>query len=597
MHTAAASATTALTDKKKSAPEQASFTKGLFFGEVLSQHVFPYPESDPAERELLQMTSDAIQRMGNDFDIHRIESEKRLPAEYLQTMREMGLFGLIIPEQFGGIGLSNSGYVQMMSELSMVDASICTTIGAHQSIGMKALLLFGTDAQKEKYLPRLASGEWIAAFGLTEPEAGSDAGSLKTRAVLTPEGDYLLSGNKIWISNGGIAHFYTIFAKTTHPDGRGGEKESITAFIVTRDMPGFSSGPEEKKLGLWGSSTTALTLDQVRVPRENILGEPGRGFKVAMAVLNNGRLGLAGACALGPRKLIQIARDHALQRKQFSKPLAEFGLIQSKFAQMTMESYVGEAIVCVTANLMDRGQADYSLESAICKVFNTEAEWRSVNECLQIAGGTGYMAEYRYEKLLRDSRIFMIWEGANEVLRLFIGLSGVQGPGEQLSEVARALKKPMHDLLGSIGVLGEFGVRWFQRQVGVTQRLNGVHPDLAKEARVFEKYTQKLAVATEAALRRDGKNILHNQFAVKRLADIAIDLFALACTLSRATSALKKKGEAADFDRTIARAFSRKARRRMAENLRRLHRNDDELEKRIARHVMEEGLPQHALFQ
>ncbi|MBY0370781.1 acyl-CoA dehydrogenase family protein [bacterium] len=575
-----------------------SFTKGMFFGQVLSNLVFPYPKTPEAERELLQMTSDAIQRLEKDFDLQRMEKEKRLPPEFLQKMREMGLFGLIIPEEFGGVGLSNSGYVQMMSELSMLDASICTTIGAHQSIGMKALLLFGTTEQKEKYLPRLASGEWIAAFGLTEPGAGSDAGSLKTSARLTPEGDYVLNGSKIWISNGGLAHFYTVFAKTKHPDGKGGEKESITAFIVTRDMPGFSNGPEEKKLGLWGSSTTALSFENVRVPAENILGQAGKGFKVAMTVLNNGRLGLAGACALGPRKLIQMARNHALERKQFGFPIADFGLIQSKFGLMTMDSYVGEALVCTTAHLMDQGDADYSLESAICKVFNTEAEWRTVNECLQIAGGTGYMAEYRYEKLLRDSRIFMIWEGANEVLRLFIGLSGLQGPGEQLKEVSRALRQPMQNVLGSIGVLSEFGVRWFQRKVGATEKLQGVHPELAAEAAVFESYVARLAAASEAILRREGKEIIHNQFAVRRLADTAIDLYALACTLSRASRALEEKGvEGAAIDRTIAKAFCRKSRRRMAENLRRMRKNDDSLEKQIARHVYEQGLPQHALFQ
>lgn len=576
-----------------------SFTKGLFLGEIHSDALFPYPQTNPEEREILQMTSDAIQRMGRDLDLGRIDREKRMPEEYLQMYREMGLFGLLIPTEYGGFGLSNSGYVQMMSALSQVDGSLCALIGGHQSIGLKALLLFGNEEQKRKYLPKLATGEMIAAFGLTEPEAGSDAGSLKTTAKLTEDGTaYILNGSKIWITNGGIASFYTVFARTFHPEAEPGKREAITAFIVERGMPGFSNGPEEKKLGMWGSSTTTLSFENVRVPVENVIGQPGKGFKIALGVLNNGRLGLAGACALGPRKLIQMARDHAVQRRQFGKSLSEFGLIQSKFAQMSMEGYVGEALVRQTAHLMDENTHDYSLESAICKVFNTEAEWRTINECIQIAGGTGYMSEYGYERVLRDSRIFTIWEGANEVLRLFIGLSGVQAPGQHLKEVGRALRQPLEDVVGSIGVLSDFGVRWLKRKVGPVERLQGVHPLLARQAAVFDKHVVYLARATEAALRKDGKKIVDNQFAVRRLADTAIDLYAIACTLSRATAAITANGEAgAQTDIAIAKAFTRKARRRMAENLRRMKHNEDSLERHIAQNIYEEGLPQHALFQ
>jgi len=578
---------------------QASFSKGLFFGKVLSERVFPYPETDESEKDVLQMTADAIQKMGRDLDIPRIEKEKRIPPEFLAKFKEMGLFGLIVPEEYGGFGMSTAGYVQMFAELSTVDGSIGTTIGAHQSIGLKALLMFGTEEQKKKYLPLLASGEMIAAFALTEPEAGSDAGSIRTTATLSEDGKFwTLNGSKIWITNGGIATFYTVFAKTRHPERPAGKQDAITAFIVTRGMEGFTNGIEENKLGMRGSSTTALSFDNVRVPNENVLGEPGKGFKIAMGVLNNGRIGLGGACALGSRTLIQRAVDHATQRHQFGKPLSDFGLIQSKLANMMIETYAAEAMVRVTTNLMDEGEADYSVEGAICKVFNSEACWRTVNECLQIAGGTGYMVEYGYERVLRDSRILMIWEGANEVLRLFIGLSGLQGPGEQLKEVSRALRQPMENVLGSIGILSDFGVRWIQRRVGSTDRVVGVHPLLAIEGEVFESYVGQLAESTEIALRKHGKQIIDNQFAIKRLAEITIDLFALACTLSRASAAVEKKGESgAAQDLRLARAFCRKARRRMAENLRRLNKNDDELEKQIAKNLCQTGLPRNGLFQ
>ncbi len=545
------------------------------------------------------MTSEAIQRMGRELDVSRIEKEKTTPPEFIQCMREMGLFGLIIPPEYGGSGLSNSCYVQLMSEVSMVDGSLSTLMGAHQSIGLKALLLFGTPEQKSKYLPLLATGEMLAAFALTEPEAGSDAGSIRTTARKSEDGNfYILNGSKIWISNGGIASFYTVFARTQHPEAPEGKRDRITCFIVTRDMPGFSSGAEEKKLGLWGSSTTSLSFENVRVPAENVIGSPGEGFKIAMSVLNNGRLGLAGCCALAPRKFIQQARDHATERKQFGKSISEYGLIQSKFSQMATEQYVAEALVRVTAGLMDAGKFDYSLESAICKVFNTETEWRTINECIQIAGGSGYMVEYGYEKILRDSRIFSIWEGANEVLRLFIGLSGIQEPGRRLGRVAQTLKKPLENVVGSIGVLSQFGVRWLKNKVGPVAKLHGAHPVFLQEVEVLESYTAKLARATRFALRKNGKGIVENQFVVKRLADTAIDLFALGCALSRASSAVNEKGLSEGMaDVRIVQAFCRKARRRMADNLRRLRKNEDQLEKSIANHLYEVGLPQNSLFQ
>jgi acyl-CoA dehydrogenase family protein 9 len=571
--------------------EAPSFAKALFHGHILSETVFPFPTPKPEERELLGMVRDSIRKLSKEIDSARIEDEKRIPSDTMQKLREMGFFGLIIPEEYGGFGFSNSTYVQIFGATTLLDPSITATVGAHQSIGMKALLMFGTPEQKERFLPRMATGEWIAAFRLTEPGAGSDARSLNTVAELSADGShYVLNGSKIWITNGGIAHVFTVFARTYHTDAKGERKEKITCLLVTRDMEGFSSGPEEKKLGLLGSSTTSLHFENVKVPVENVIGEPGKGFKVAMAVLNNGRLGLAGACALGSKKLIQVAMEHAMQRRQFGKTLAEFGLIQSKLAGMAIDTFVAESMVRVTSDLMDRGGYDYSLETAMCKIFCTESEWRVVNEALQIAGGAGYMREYGYEKALRDSRIFTIWEGANEILRLFIGLAGLQGPGQELKEVAKALKRPLADVTRSLGLLSDYGVRWVQRRVSNPGPLKGVHPLFAKEAATFQKYTAYLATESERILLRYGKKIIENEFPVKRLADISTDLFAIACTLSHATSLIADKGEK-DVAHEIAMtpAFCRKARRRMAENFRRLDKNDDELEAQISDGLCQRG--------
>lgn len=575
-----------------------SFAKALFHGQVLDERILPYPELNSDEQELLRLTSETFQKMRKEIDFEKIEDEKSFVIEVLGRFKELGLFGAIVPEAYGGLGMSNSAYVQLMSELSRLSYSLTVTIGAHQSIGMKALLMFGNAVQKREFLPKLASGEMIAAFGLTEPGAGSDAAGIQTSARLSPDKQhYVLNGSKIWITNGGIADFFTVFAKTPDHVPPGSKKESITAFIVTRNMPGFSSGPEEKKMGLMGSSTVGLSFENVSVPVAHVIGEPGNGFKIAMAVLNNGRIGLASACALGTRKLINTAMEHALQRHQFGKALSEFGLIHSKFANMLMENYAGEAMVRITTAIMDAGKFDYSLESAMCKVFNTEAEWRAANECLQVAGGAGFMKEYGYERTVRDSRIFTIWEGSNEILRMFIGLSGLQGPGEALKEVSKVLKQPMEDVLYSLGVLGDYGVRWFQRKVARTGSIPGLAPELRSEGQTVERYALRLSEVSDLALSRFGRDIVRQQFAIRRVADIATDLFACACALSRASLAREKLGARSQQDLRLAKGFVRKARRRMAENLRRMGRNDDALETEVAEGFFKGGgFPQHSLF-
>ncbi len=581
----------------KTATSPPSFAKGMFLGHILSEKVFPYAELPKEQQALVTMTVDAIEKMGKSMDVARIEENKKIPSEILAQLKEMGLFGLVIPEEYGGFGLNTTGYVQILTAIGNVDTSLTATVGAHQSIGLKALLLFGSKEQKQTYLPKLASGEMIAAFGLTEPGAGSDARSIKTKAELSANGKhYILNGSKIWITNGGIADFFTVFARTEHKKPDGSKKDKITAFIVTRDMDGFSSGPEEKKMGLVGSSTTTLNFENVKVPIENVLGEPGDGFKVALSVLNNGRLGLAGACAIGSRAIIKLSVDHATQRRQFDKSLIEFGLIQSKIANMTIDAYAAEAMVRVSAHLMDSGEEDYSIETAMCKIFCTEMEWRTINEALQISGGSGYMKEYPYEKVLRDSRIFTIWEGTNEILRLMVGLSGLQAPGEQLKVLANVIKQPLNDIMHSLGVLSDFGVRWIQRRVTTREHLAGVHPDFAKEAATFEKYTSLFAAEVETSLLRHGKRIVENQFAVRRLADISIDLYAIACVLSRASKERETKNEMLPSAQ-IAKAFVRKARRRVAENIRRMAKNDDELEASIVNKIIQKGdFPASAVF-
>src|SRR5437016_13651100 len=403
---------------------QASFGKSLFFGDILEDQLFPYPQMDQDSRETVREIVEATRKYMSGIDTARLDRSGEMPADLLQSLRELGLFGLIIPQEHGGIGLSNTGYARVMEEVASWDGSVAVTLGAHSSIGFKGLLLFGTDAQKRRWLPKLATGEMIAAFCLTEPGSGSDAFSIRTRAVKSSDGShYVLNGEKIWITNGGIADFFTVFAKTT-PDTPE-QKGKITAFIVTRDLGGITHGPHEDKMGIRASNTTAVYFDNVRVPAGNVLGEEGKGFKVAMSILNHGRTGLGAGAVGGQRRLLQLAIAHATERKQFGRPLTSFSKIKEKLGRMATNLYVSESLCYIVSSTIDRGGVDYSVEGAATKVFNSEAVWNASDEALQIAGGMGYMREQPYEQAVRDARSNRIHEGTNEILRQSIGLTGL----------------------------------------------------------------------------------------------------------------------------------------------------------------------------
>src|ERR1700686_1732542 len=317
-----------------------SVAKSLVAGHILEDQLFPYPQLREKDQEVLRMMVDAIdQFLGpKHADFKRWDREGAQPAEFIQGLRDLGLFGLIIPEEHGGLGLSNAGYARVLSQSSSHDSSVSLTVGAHSSIGMKGILLFGTAEQKARYLPKLASGAMIAAFCLTESGAGSDAASIRTQAVKNA-GSWILNGEKIWITNGGIADLYTVFARTSSAAGK------ITAFLVEAAWPGVSHGQHEDKMGIRASSTTTVSFADVRVPAGNVLDAEGKGFKVAMAILNNGRTGLGGGAVGGMKTLIAHATRQAEARKQFDTPIAEFGLVREKISQMTVDCFAAESVV------------------------------------------------------------------------------------------------------------------------------------------------------------------------------------------------------------------------------------------------------------
>jgi alkylation response protein AidB-like acyl-CoA dehydrogenase len=385
-----------------------------------------------------------------------------------------------------------------------------------------------------------------------------------------------------------MAGFFTVFAKTSL-EGRG----HITAFIVTRDLKGVSTGPHEDKRGIRASSTTTVALEDVRVPAANVLGEVGKGFKVAMKILNAGRTGLGGGSVGGMKRLIELASQQARERVQFGRPIGTFGSIRQKLGQMAIDCYAAESVVNLVAGLVDRGFEDVAVEAAISKVLASEALWRTADEALQIAGGSGYMRELPYERALRDSRINRIFEGTNEVLRLFIALAAMHDVVTELKDLPQSIPGVLADPIKGFGVLSEYAKRRASLSTGLRRekgRFTLLSPLVADEARLFEGGATALALAVDRTLRRHGKRIVDEQLVCRRLADAMIDLYALAAVLARVSTGIEDHGAAsAAKELEIARTFARQVRRRVDAALAGLDENEDPGVLGLGDHLLEAG--------
>ncbi len=480
-----------------------SFTKGVFLGEIREDLVFPFPELTAEEHESLGMILDSFRAYAAEHvDSSRFDHEGQFPDGVRQGLHELGLMGLSIPEAYGGFGASARVYNRVFAEIGGTDPALCVYFGAHQSIGCKGISLFGTEEQKQRYLPRCASGELVAAFCLTEPGSGSDAQAMKTTAVLSDDGThYLLSGTKIWISNAGYADLLTVFAKVA-ADVDGKRKQRVTAFIVDAHAPGVSLGKREEKMGIKASDTRAIFFDKVKVPvdrsarrRRTRLSHRARGTELRS-------LGLASASARGTRHVMRLALAYAKEREQFGKPIGSFEMVQRKIAMAAVDCYALDSAAMVAAGMVDRGGIDFSLETAACKVFGSELAFRTANDALQIAGGIGYSKEYPYEQAVRDARINLIFEGTNEILRALIALMGMQEPAERSKSLGKAFKDPIHSL-GAIGVY----LKGRAKRTITKPHFSRVHESLEYEAELVSTLVHDLALGVEAAVMKYGKGI------------------------------------------------------------------------------------------
>ena len=523
-----------------------SFTRGIFAGVVHDELLFPFPRSldqrDSEEAAVVRRLVSEIDRMERTgvIDPARFDEEETVTEEVITEFGRAGLLGLTIPKQYGGLELSATGYARVFERISAVDPSLAVLVGVHCGLGSKAIVLYGSDEQKQRYLPMLARGETLAAYALTEPETGSDAQNIKTVARLSDDGSkWILNGHKIWIGNAHRAGVIATFAQTA-VERRGETVMRSTAFIITPDMPGFKVLGTVRKLGIRGSTQAELLYENLEVPADHVLGAIGKGFTAAVNVLNSGRLTLAAGCTSGAKRMVGEMARYAEQRIQFGHPLADFEITQRKLSRYAADAYASDSMLGVLAALADNSEADFSIEAACAKVFASELIWEAADDMVQIAGGRGFVKPYPYERLLRDSRINRIFEGANEVLRLFIALNGVQGTAESLKEVGTALRRPLRNL----GLLTGFAGSRIRGMLGATGTLETrLHPRLEQHKDFFEKHVKELKQSTDRAVLRYRRDIVDRQLVLERLANMAIEMFATGCVISRTQSLIEEKGE------------------------------------------------------
>ena len=565
-----------------------SFAKSLFLGEIHEELVFPFPKPDQDEQDKIRGLIGQLREIAAaKLDVRKAEENGWIGDDFIAAMGEAGLCGLHVPEEYGGQGLSQTGYCRVSEVFAQIDPTLSVIMGVHQSIGLKPIELYGSDEQKERFLPDLAAGRKLAAFALTEPNAGSDVNGIETTATRQADGSWVLNGEKRYIGNGSKASVLSTFARIEDTD-------EFIALIVEKGMKGFDVGHRYDTMGLRANDLRHLHFNDVRIPAENVIGEPGDGFKIAMHTLNNGRMSLGTGSVGGTKILLDKVIDHVKERRQFGMPLAEFELVQDKIGWMVSYLFGLEAMAYMTTGLVDAGVPDYSLESAIVKVASTEFLWYGTNRALQLKGGAGYMRDEPYEKVLRDTRIFPIFEGANDVMRAFIALSGMKPVGEKLEDLADL---DWTSPIGSIGVLAEYVGERIQREVR-PERITKAHEELKPLADDLSDQVKELRGQTEALLREHKKGVIERQFQQKRLADAVSDIYAQIAVLSRVTAILDEHGvEPSGQERYIAETFCTRAARRVRQNFGQIEYNDDDRMTAIAKLALKRGEYGYAFFE
>jgi len=527
-------------DLMKETPlEHMGFVRNLFFGRLRLDKLMPYPVQDEDEARRTDSLLEKLDVFLNEHvDARQIDLNEEIPTHVIDGLGELGVLGMTVPKKYGGGGFSHTAYCRVLQRVAQTCASTAVFISAHQSIGLKAILLKGTEDQKQRFLPDLASGKKIAAFCLSEPEVGSDAANVQTKARLSPDGKHwLLTGHKKYATNAALAGVMTVMAQTPGQDN-GDTKPKVTAFIVTPDMAGFEVVSHNRsKCGIRGSWQGTLKFTDMAVPVENILGELGRGLKVALEVLDFGRCTLSAACVGGAQLAMRMCVQRARERRQFGREIGQFQLIKQKLAQMAELVYAMDAITYHAAGIVDRHDEDVMLETAISKLFCSESLWTVADEAVQIWGGEGYMQETGIERMLRDARINRIVEGTTEIMTSFVALMGMKAVGENLEQVLRAVTR--HPI-GNFRRITEFASHeWHDLLIG--HDFDGLHPKLRGEGEQLTRAVKLLARDVEKVLRVHREGIIDKQLQQQRIALNVVDLYAMASILSKLNAVLEGK--------------------------------------------------------
>jgi acyl-CoA dehydrogenase family member 9 len=515
--------------------EAPTFAKQLYFGKIDTSQLFPYPSTSDEEKEnTQQFLSKLKEYVDENLDPDAIDRNAMIPKELIQGLGDIGLLGMTVPKKYGGLEMSQNAYCQAIEIIAQKCGGTAVFTNAHQSIGLRGIFLFGNDKQKDKWLPDLSNGKKIAAFSLTEPNAGSDAAGVETKAVYDPEKKvYRINGNKQWTTNGSIAQVLTLMAKT-EVDTKNGKKEKVTAFLVTPDMPGFKiTNPGLEKVGIKGTRTTNFELTDLEVPEENILGPLGGGLRVCLTCLDYGRITFGAMCTGVSKYCVNRAIDHATTRHQFNRPLASFPLVKDKIANMAALSYAMDATTYLTAGFIDNGIEDVMLESAILKVFASDALWQILYDTMQIFGGRSFFTSEPFERMMRDARLNMIGEGSNEVLRAFIGVVGMRDVGMQLKSITESLSNPIGNLNSLWHAFGDITGR-------VRLAVLEIESDhLQKEKKLYVKNLRRFGIDIIKLLAKHREDIIEQQLQLNRIANCAIALYTTAAVLSKLDTELK----------------------------------------------------------
>jgi acyl-CoA dehydrogenase family protein 9 len=544
--------------------ESPHFLAKVYFGSLDTELIHSYREEDVEEktREVIAKFAE----LSGQYPPQVLEQAGAVPEELLRKLGAIGFFGLTIPSAYGGLGLSLRQYLEVVEEMSSRDLALALLSLAHLSIGMKGIVLFGTEEQKRQYLPRAASGEMIFSYALTEPKTGSDAKNIETVALLSEDGThYLLNGQKTYITNANYAGGLTVFAQLD-PKNPG----FMGAFIVETSWDGVKVGKDMPKMGLKASSTAPIQLKDVRVPVENLLGRPGDGFKIAMTILNYGRLALGAGAAGIMRRSLQDMIKRTASRKQFGVPINRFELIQEKMVRARVNGYVAESMTEFTAEMLARDPvAPVAIESSHCKLFGTNRSWDTLYDALQVAGGSGYLSTQPYEKRMRDNRVATIFEGTTEIHSIYPALFTLRNLGKRVEAECPTTASRLRFLLK--GMVGK-----------ATWELSFTDPVSKRAVRLARALARSIRWMLHAGLLLHGKKVFEKEFFLRRVTTLSVYLYGILSVLAR-LEAGRKAGKDVTRERRLLDYFLAEARQARKVNCRVLSSRQESLHHKIFR--------------